>query len=88
MSLPRFARNGTLALPKTAEGALRPETLIRPGSAWRILCRATGGRVGRATFYRWLSSGRVPSMRVGLQMFIPWPELEKLIVRCREGDQP
>jgi excisionase family DNA binding protein len=56
-------------------------------SAWRLLCRRTGGSVSRTTFYRWINSGRVGVVRVGFRFLIPLPMLEEVIQRCLDGER-
>ena len=63
----------------------RPQ-LLPPTAAWRILCRRTGGRVSRSTFYRWLDSGKVFSLRMGTRMYVPWQVLQEVIGRCLSGE--
>lgn len=60
--------------------------LLSPPKAWRILHRRTGGHVSRSTFYRWLESGKVYSLRMGTRIYIPWRELQKIIEKCLEGE--
>ena len=60
--------------------------LLAPTAAWRILRRRTGGHVSRSTFYRWLDSGKVFSLRMGSRMYIPWQELQETIGRCLSGE--
>ncbi len=60
--------------------------LISPPNAWRILHRRTGGHVSRSTFYRWLESGRIYSLRLGSRMYIPWQTLQEVIGRCLNGE--
>ncbi len=60
--------------------------MLVPQNALRILCRRTGGTVSRATFYRWVRSGRIPSVRLGSRVFIPWPALEGFIRQCLQGE--
>lgn len=60
--------------------------MLIPQNALRILRRRTGGTLSRATFYRWVSSGKIPSIRVGTRILIPWPALEDLIRKCYEGE--
>lgn len=60
--------------------------LLPPTAAWRILRRRTGGHVSRSTFYRWLESGKVFSLRMGSRMYIPWQELQEVIGRCLSGE--
>lgn len=82
MTLPRFKKN---AHPRAMDAP--PKNLLSPHNAWRILCRATGGGIARATFYRWLSSGKVYSIRLGFRIFVPWVALDELIKQCREGER-
>jgi excisionase family DNA binding protein len=60
--------------------------LISPSTAWRILHRRTGGHVSRSTFYRWLESGKIHSLRLGSRIYIPWQELQEVIDRCLNGE--
>lgn len=60
--------------------------LLSPPRAWRILYLRTGGRVSRSTFYRWLDSGRVYSLRIGTRMYIPWQTLQESINKCFQGE--
>ncbi len=62
------------------------QQLISPTRAWRILYLRTGGRVSRSTFYRWLDSGRVYSLRIGTRMYIPWQTLQESIDKCFQGE--
>ncbi len=64
----------------------RHAPLLSPPNAWRILRRRTGGHVSRSTFYRWLESGKVYSLRLGSRMYIPWQALEEVIGRCLSGE--
>jgi hypothetical protein len=90
MSFPDHPYPATLLLApeKRRQQAMPPAekpTVLTPLSAWRLLNRKTLGSVSRATFYRWLSSGRVFSYRVGYHMYIPLPEMENIIKLCQEG---
>ena len=69
-------------LPMGSGGAM-----LVPQNALRILRRRTGGNVSKATFYRWVNSGKVPSIRLGARILIPWPALEELIRKCFEGER-
>ena len=60
--------------------------MLVPQTARRILCHRTGGTISRATFYRWVSSGKVPSIRLGTRIFIPWPAVDELIRKCYSPD--
>ncbi len=63
------------------------ETMLAPANALRILRRATGGTIGRSTFYTWLSSGKLYSVRLGYRIFIPLRALEDLIRQCKAGER-
>jgi hypothetical protein len=69
---------------KATQTADKP-TVLTPLSAWRLLNKKTFGSISRATFYRWLSSGRVFSYRVGYHMYVPVPEIENVVKLCHEG---
>src|SRR5271169_5114105 len=56
--------------------------MIRPIIAWRRLCAQTGGGITLGTFYRWIRSGRVYTVRLGGRVFVPITSLEELIRRC------
>ena len=60
--------------------------MLVPQNALRILRHRTGGTISKATFYRWVNSGKVPSIRLGARILIPWPALEELIQKCFEGE--
>jgi excisionase family DNA binding protein len=61
--------------------------MLVPSNAWRILNARTGGTVSRPTFYRWLASGKLFSIRVGHRMYIPWPALDEMIKQCLAGER-
>ena len=63
------------------------ETMLAPANALRILRRATGGTISKSTFYRWLSYGKLYSVRLGYRIFIPFPALEDLIRQCKAGER-
>ncbi|MGO9269170.1 MAG: hypothetical protein ACLQOO_02745 [Terriglobia bacterium] len=92
MTMPAFSPlkpHALLASPP--RGAPQPGTpedpMLSPANAWRILCTRTGGAVSRATFYRWVASGRVFSIRVGHKFSIPWSALEEIIKQCLAGER-
>jgi len=64
-----------------------PSPMLTPMSAWRILCRRTGGSISRTTFYRWLNCGKVYSVRLGYRFFIPWHALEEVIKQSLAGER-
>ncbi len=87
-------RSRVQAAPKAPEGFVPTggyepgtATLLVPSAAWRILCRATGAAIARSTFYRWVTSGRVYSVRLGFRIYIPWPSLDELIRQCKAGER-
>jgi hypothetical protein len=61
--------------------------MLTPIHAWRLLCHRTGGGISRTTFYRWLSSGKVYSIRLGYRLFVPYPVVEELIKQCLAGER-
>ena len=63
----------------------RPKMLI-PQAALRMLCNKTGGNISRATFYRWLESGKIASIRLGARIFTPRLEMEDFIQKCFAAD--
>jgi hypothetical protein len=71
--------------PKASSNVATAPPMLTPQNAWRILCRRTGAQISRATFYRWVSEGKVFSLRLGVHIHIPWPSLEELIQRCLGG---
>ena len=60
--------------------------LLPPTAAWRILRSRTGGHISRSTFYRWLESGKVYSLRMGSRMYVPWQALQEVFARCLSGE--
>jgi len=70
-----------------SQGEGSGHTMLSPASALRMLCRRTGAVISRATFYRWLSSGKIYSIRLGFRIFIPAAELEYVIRQCLAGER-
>jgi hypothetical protein len=68
------------ASPNSAAGILSTQF------ARRILRRRTGGNISRATFYRWVRSGRVSSIRLGFRIYVPLPALDDFIRKCLSGE--
>lgn len=60
--------------------------MLRPTSAWRSLCARTGGFIARPTFYRWVRTGKVYSIRLGSRIFIPQAALDDLVKECLTGE--
>ena len=58
-----------------------PKMLV-PRIAWVRFYQRTGMSVDRATFYNWLASGKIYSVRVGRSIFIPVQALEEFIKKC------
>ena len=75
------------SLPPPIAAPGRSVAMLPPARAWQILCQRTGCRVCRATFYRWISTGSVYSVRLGYHIFIPTPALEELIKQCLAGER-
>ena len=73
--------------PKANLNIATAPPMLSPQNAWRVLCRRTGAQISRATFYRWVSEGKVYSVRLGVHIYIPWPALDELIQRCLEGER-
>ncbi|MGH9396186.1 MAG: hypothetical protein ACRD18_04980 [Terriglobia bacterium] len=75
-------------LPTPAPDAPRPETidpLLTVAGAWNSLRRRTGIPLARATFYRWVSSGKIYSLRMGLKVYIPSSVVEGIVRQCKGG---
>jgi hypothetical protein len=72
--------------PPVVPGAAGQMPLLTPASAWRVLCTRTGISVSRATFYRWLNSGKVFSFRLGQKFYIPVPIIDEIVKHCRAGE--
>jgi excisionase family DNA binding protein len=64
----------------------RERRMLIPQNALRVLRRRTGGDVSLATFYRWVNSGKLQSVRVGARILIPWPALDDFIRKCYNWD--
>jgi excisionase family DNA binding protein len=75
------AELGLRAGPDTHFGHVLP-----PNNAWRILRSRTGLQCGRSTFYRWVNSGKIRSVRFGARIYIPWNELERIIRVCEGAE--
>ena len=71
----------------TTPDGISQAPVLSPASAWRFLCYRTGLPISRATFYRWLSSGKVFSFRIGRNLYIPAPVMEELVKHCRAGER-
>ncbi len=82
MESSRRSLNPTRPAPRPGE-----PLMLSPHNALRILTRRTGAKVSRPTFYRWLSSGALTSIRVGYHIFVPWFALEDFIERCLKGER-
>lgn len=83
------------AVPKGAsahrsfESRKAPATpfMVTPVIAWRKLCVKTGGAVCMGTFYQWIKTGKVYTVRMGAKLFVPVTELDDLIKRCLAGER-
>jgi excisionase family DNA binding protein len=75
--------------PRSGQANAFPQpaaSLLSTHSAWRILRRRTGGTISRTTFYRWVGSGRLSSIRLGSRIYIPLLALEDFIRKCLSGE--
>ncbi len=75
--------------PSAIPTKLRPvpaASLLSTYSAWRILRRRTGADISRATFYRWVSSGKLGSIRLASRIYIPVPALDGFLQNSLNGD--
>jgi hypothetical protein len=61
--------------------------MFSPRTAWRIVRSRTGSPLSKASFYRWIRSGKVYSVRLGYRIYVPRPALEDVIRRCLEGER-
>jgi len=61
--------------------------MLSAQTAWRALCRKTGAGISRATFYRWVNSGKLYSVRLGFQIYIPQMALDDLVKHCLDGER-
>lgn len=61
--------------------------MLTPVHAWRLLCRRTGGRISLTTFYRWINSGRIGAVRLGMRFLVPLPVVEEAIQKCLDGER-
>jgi excisionase family DNA binding protein len=83
----RMLPNNKFPLPGRSKGSLHPAaSVLSTPSAWRIVRRRTGGDISRATFYRWLRSGRISSIRLGSRIYVPLPALDDFIRKCLSGE--
>lgn len=67
-------------------GAEMGDPLLTVSTAWSSLRRRTGIPLARATFYRWVGSGKVYSMRLGLKVYIPASVIDGIVKQCRGGE--
>jgi hypothetical protein len=61
--------------------------MLSPQRALQVLRRYTGAFVGRSTFYRWINTGRVYSIRMGFRIYVPWETLQDTINHCLAGER-
>jgi hypothetical protein len=91
VSMPRVSKQRDAASPPDSHKGRRivpaAQIMLTPQTAWRALCRRTGAGISRATFYRWVNSGKLYSVRLGFQIFIPQIALEDLVKQCLDGER-
>ncbi len=56
-----------------------PPAMLTPRIAWRRLCAATGAGIAMRTFYLWIATGKIDSVRMGRNTLIPAEALDNLI---------
>jgi predicted site-specific integrase-resolvase len=61
--------------------------MLSPGSAMRILDVRMGITVGRSTFYRWMQTGRLFSIKLGGKIYVPLSEMETIMERLSRGER-
>lgn len=67
-------------------GPGRP-TMLSAERAMQILDARLGITVGRSTFYRWMQTGRLFSIKLGGKIFIPLSEMETIVERLSRGER-
>ena len=77
--LQQWTRNLSEASRESSSPSGAQAPLLSASSAWLTLRHRTGIPVSRATFYRWLSNGKVYSMRLGLKLYVPLSSIEELV---------
>ncbi len=83
----RMLPNNKLPASSQAKDSPHPAaSVLSTHSAWRILRRRTGAAISRATFYRWLRSGRLSAIRLGSRIYIPLPALDEFIHESLSGE--
>lgn len=87
LSQPRSSPQHLAGSSESPTKAPNTPHMIRPIIAWRRLCAQTGGGITLGSFYRWIRSGRVYTVRLGGRVFVPSATLEELINRCLSGEQ-
>lgn len=87
MESSREGRRSASPMPTRVSLRAGEPLMLSPQNALRVLRRRTGGRVSRPTFYRWLTSGTLTSIRVGYHIYVPWFALEEFIERCMKGER-
>src|SRR5579863_4759616 len=80
-----WTRNILSAAPPEAANS-EVEPLLPVARAWHTLRRRTGIPLSRATFYRWVSSGKVYSLRMGLKVYVPNSVVEGIVKECQAGN--
>jgi hypothetical protein len=81
------SRNAAAGAREAATHAAPAPFMLRPQAAWKMLCARTGGAVHMGTFYRWLSNGKVYSVRLGNRIFVPRSSVEDLVKQCLAGER-
>ncbi|HLI29917.1 MAG TPA: helix-turn-helix domain-containing protein [Terriglobia bacterium] len=85
--LQQWSKNVSNSSPQLASPPEAEAPLLSASSAWLTLRHRTGIPVSRATFYRWLSNGKIYSTRLGLKLYVPLSTIEEL-VRKSGSEEP
>jgi hypothetical protein len=71
----------------TSSNGIVPLTLLTPKHAMRLLRLKTGVTCSQASFYRWISEGRILTVRMGYRLFVPVSAVEECVQRCLAGER-
>lgn len=81
-----FPANQRSRNQRPPEDETRP-IMLSPDRAMQLLGLRLGIIVGRSTFYRWVYTGRLFSVKLGGKLFIPLSEMEIVVQRLAHGER-